>query len=193
MKNIKIVKNGFSIIELMIVVIIIGIVASSAIPSIEGIFQDRTQTVTRDMFVSAIQTAKREAIRRSRPTHICATADGDTCTTWGKVNAGWLVFVDENRDGELDDDDNIVVKQPVISSLAIKPCGASEGSLSKHLQFHSFGLTTATRLLINSNYGDNTKEDVYDRLIEINSTGRINHKFIKDESTGIINCASDSE
>ncbi len=193
MKNIKIVKNGFSIVELMVVVIIIGIVAGTAIPSIESMMQNRTQTVTRDMLVGAIQTAKREAVRRSRPTFLCASTNGTNCDlAWDTAdqssNAGWLVFVDENRSLTFNNGDRIVVSQPNIRSQSISTC-AGTVLINGMIRFQSFGLTNNVRFIIDSGSNGANTDDVYDRVMTINSTGRINHNF-DDNGTNIVNCAS---
>ncbi len=187
MKNVKIVKNGFSIVELMIVVIIIGIVAGTAIPSIEAMMQNRTQTVTRDMLVGAIQTAKREAVRRSRPVLLCASTNGIACDlTWNnadqQVNAGWIVFVDENRSDLLDNGDRIVTSQPNIRSQSVSTCAANS-TLNPNgmIAFQSFGLTNNVRFLIDSGFNGANTPDIYDVILGLGATGRINNNF--DDNT----------
>lgn len=92
--------SGFSLIELMVVIAILGTLASLAAPSFsESIKRYRIASV-RDDLIGSIQFARSEAIRRGvavslkrTTTASCAPATADE---W---DCGWEIFVDRNANG----------------------------------------------------------------------------------------------
>ncbi len=98
MKN----QNGFTLIELMIAIVILGIMASVAVPSFESFLRKNQRSSIYNNLVGTISLARLEAIKRSRVVAICASADQATCGTTAAWNDGWLVFVDDNGNSVLD-------------------------------------------------------------------------------------------
>lgn len=96
-------QNGFSIIELMIVIVIIGIVGAFAIGQYAGAGDNfRTQNVARELKVS-LERARFDSVKR-RPTTVAEMA---------KVvingSDGFTVDIDRNQNGQLDSLDTKVV------------------------------------------------------------------------------------
>ncbi len=88
---------------------IAGILMALASPALRAVLQNnRAYTISKE-FVSMLSYARSEAIKRGVSVSICAASDNtlSACETgssyindasWGN---GWLVFVDENGDGDL--------------------------------------------------------------------------------------------
>ena len=81
-------QSGFTIIELMIVITVIGIMAAFAGPSFTTMIDNNRITTQTNQFILSLQIARSEAVKRGRPTSVAAT-DGSSWTN------GWQVL-DEN-------------------------------------------------------------------------------------------------
>jgi type IV fimbrial biogenesis protein FimT len=99
--------KGFTLIELMVVLLIASILLGVAIPSfVDMSVRNRLVTTSND-FVSTINLARSESIRRSATVTVCGSDDGANCDAdaW---SSGWIVFADVNGDGVKDPADTIV-------------------------------------------------------------------------------------
>ncbi|HJV50311.1 MAG TPA: GspH/FimT family pseudopilin [Noviherbaspirillum sp.] len=95
-------RHGFTLPELLIVIAVIGILASMAAPNFRDMIQRLRISAAANDFLSAIYLARAEAIRQgSRVDLVPADASGD----WSR---GWVVFIDENGNQRPDGGERIV-------------------------------------------------------------------------------------
>lgn len=92
-------NGGFTIVEMLVVMAIIGILAAIAIPSFRGFTDGSNVTATVNDLVSAFNLARNEAVTRGTNASICKSADKVTCVTTGTWAQGWIVFTDFNGNG----------------------------------------------------------------------------------------------
>ena len=88
--------RGTSLLELLVTMSVVGVLFSAAIPSFID-FSVRNRIVSySNEFISAINLARSEAIRRGTTVSICHSDDDATCS--GSWSSGWIVFA--NTDGD---------------------------------------------------------------------------------------------
>lgn len=91
--------------ELLVSILVISILVALAVLNFRSLTNNSLRSVILDNFVENVQFAREEAIKREASVVICKSSDGRSCTTSGEWEAGWLVFVDQDNDGILEDID----------------------------------------------------------------------------------------
>lgn len=108
MPAMKQASRGFSVIELMVVVTILGLLLGLAVPTFRQFTRNNSVTSAQNDLVTSLNLARSEALRRNRPVSVCASEDGLTCgddTEWAD---GWIAFTDRGTAGTLDGDDVVL-------------------------------------------------------------------------------------
>jgi type IV fimbrial biogenesis protein FimT len=83
-------QTGFTLIELMTVVVISAILLVIAVPSFENLIKRSNVDSIQSKLSSAFATARTEAASRNKVVAICASNDRATCTG-NHWNDGWIV------------------------------------------------------------------------------------------------------
>lgn len=98
MKNIR----GFTIIELMFVILIGATLAVLAVPSFKNFIEKGRVTVATNELVTAFVIARSEAVNQESFTCVCssatATANPPACNNNNNWEDGWIVFLDNAGD-----------------------------------------------------------------------------------------------
>lgn len=100
---------GFTLIELMIVIAIVGILLLVVAPDFGRFLADGRVNAAKDKLISSISLARTEAIKRGEQVVVCranaaatsCAGSGITATTESWAD-GWLVFADADADETLD-------------------------------------------------------------------------------------------
>ncbi len=133
-------KAGFTLVELLIILAILGIITSFAVPSYTGFMTENRLSNQNTTLMLDFIYARGEAATRGNRVTVCQSSDGASCNSagWG---AGRIIFVDNGTAGSIDGSDEIlrvsasIASQDSMSSnkadtyIAYKPSGVPSNNL----------------------------------------------------------------
>jgi type IV fimbrial biogenesis protein FimT len=90
---------GFTLIEMLVGLSIMSLVGALALPSVRTMIDSAQLIAASNGFVSSLQLARSEAIKRQDRVVLCKTADGIMCASTGGWEQGWIIFRDANNNG----------------------------------------------------------------------------------------------
>ena len=92
----------------MTTVAIVSIVAATAAPSLSSLVRSIQTTSISNTFISQLQLARSEAIKRNDRVVLCKSATGAACANSGEWSQGWIVFHDANNNAQLDSGETVI-------------------------------------------------------------------------------------
>ncbi len=129
--------SGFTLVELMVIIAMATILFTMAIPSFTSMVRNTRLATQANEFVSDLNLARSEAIKRGERVRVCKSADGTTCTGDGAWTQGWIVEVEGSGEllrarGILREGLALTGNQKVANSVIYRPDGstANNGSIT---------------------------------------------------------------
>jgi type IV fimbrial biogenesis protein FimT len=132
------IQTGFTLYEVLTTMLIVGIVLSLGIPSMQSFRQNSRMTAAANDLHSSFHLARSESSRAKTPITVCASANSmdDLPICGGNLQAGWIVFEDVNGDITVDADEAILRRYPPVQNgIVIKTTGPDD-----YFSFASTGL-----------------------------------------------------
>lgn len=87
-------KRGFTLIELVITVALAAILLTIGVPSFQQMIRNNRAATHANEFMSALNLARSEAVKRSVRVSLCPSTNQVACTGGTDWSDGWIVFVD---------------------------------------------------------------------------------------------------
>jgi len=178
-------KKGFTLIELMVVIAIVAVLTTLAVPSFKQMIQSNTISSAINALMSDLRFARSEGIRRGGGVVVCHSdapeASSPTCTTGANWKTGWIVFHDQNNDGTKDATDPVLKVQGALIGIdSIAEVNTSTGKFDFTATGRTVGLTASTGIKFGgSNYATEQQRvlcvGISGRaLIGVDANGKIN-------------------
>ncbi len=102
--------RGWTLIEQLMLVAIVAVLASIAVPPMQGMLaRSRLRSAQMDL-IAGLQQARYLAISRGLPAIFCPSRDGGTCRKSSRWEQGWLIAID--RDGNDQPDRSVLYTGP---------------------------------------------------------------------------------
>lgn len=165
--------KGFTLLELMVVLIIMGILAAFAAPSYRRMIAAGKVRDFSERWQTAFYYAQKEALQRNDRVQLCATSDGINCATGpdaGNFAKGWMV-VAPNDSGGVEVLQDTAINVPDLTATFNNPIRGCNSALcflhNGRLPSNFLGATLTISLPI----GDSGKSVT--KALVLNTAGRI--------------------
>ncbi len=107
--------RGFTAVELLFSLAIVGLVTALAVPSFRDFLQNNRTAEEANALVGALALARNEAVTRGVPVSVCSSTDNATCADDPDWTTGWIVFTDAVAPvGSVDAPDTVLRALPAL-------------------------------------------------------------------------------
>ena len=151
--------RGFTLIELMVSVAVLGLLTALAIPSFASLLQRKQIEAFNNEFRASINYARQQAQRTGQRTTVCKRVPGqNVCATNGAQGweAGWLVFhdvspgfasaasTDNNNVLDTGAGETLLKVKDAVTAFTASTAGPGTQTLQPYIAFNGQGLNAAT-------------------------------------------------
>lgn len=133
--------RGFTLIELMVTISLVAILAAIAVPSFQTLILNNRMATQSNDFLSSLQLARSEAVKRGATVSLCKSANAASCTTAGTYAQGWIVFADTDSDSIVDAGEAVIQAYgPVAGGSTL----TGSGTVANAITYTARGFTSLT-------------------------------------------------
>ncbi|WP_313348743.1 GspH/FimT family pseudopilin [Stenotrophomonas sp.] len=110
-------SKGFSLVELMITLVVIGVVAAIAFPNFQNLIRSNRVATAQNELIGLVNLARSDAIRNNNGGAVCGSSNGTGCDgQWAK---GMLAFSDSNGDGAFSSGETVLRYSAVNGAMTV--------------------------------------------------------------------------
>jgi type IV fimbrial biogenesis protein FimT len=165
--------QGVTLPELLIVIAIVGLLATLAVPSFKRLIQANAISSGVEMFMADLRYTRSESIKRGGGVVMCRSdAPENTEPTCGKDStlgwqSGWIIFHDLDGNGKKNETETLLRVQAPLTGID----SINESRAAKTFKFTATGRLTLN-LTTHLQFGGNKTPNDIERLVCINVAGR---------------------
>lgn len=181
-------KRGFTLIEVLVVIAILAILVSLAVPSFAGLIASTSVSRAVNGFISDTRYARGEGMRRGKTVTICRSANpaaaipvcsgGDGSAVGGWME-GWVVFFDDNGNGVFNNGTDTVLRAQEAATgisdfFAVAANATPPVATGNRITYDATGRAVGQqgRWLVHAS-GSLSSNNSYTRTLCMNSVGRV--------------------
>lgn len=133
--------RGLTLIELLVTLSVLSILLAVGVPSF-GQFttNNRLSSYTNTLF-SHLSLARSEAVKRNTRVAICKSSNGSACTSSGDWSQGWVIFVDQDNNANIDSSEQVITTAPALSTGF---SFSGNGNVSDYISYDGQGIPKLT-------------------------------------------------
>jgi type IV fimbrial biogenesis protein FimT len=156
-------NSGFTLYELLMTLALVAIVATVGVPSFGSLLANSRLRAEANALFESVHLARKESIVRRRAVTLCPSLDGLSCDPGNQWSAGWIRFVNTDRDDPPIRDD----EEPILYHHVVQP-GSLIDSNRKGFTLRSTELRATNGTLIVCDAMDRAEA----RAVVVSYTGR---------------------
>ena len=94
---------GFTLPELLVTMTVVTTLATGGTSTMTWLIQENRMVAEINRFVTVLQLARNESVKRASRIVLCPSADGENCGTSREWNSGWILFQSGDRERDADE------------------------------------------------------------------------------------------
>jgi type IV fimbrial biogenesis protein FimT len=96
-------QHGLTLPELLVSLAIVSTLTAGAASQLHSLIQNNRMVAEVNLFVTALQLARSEAVKHGRRVVLCPSMDQVNCGNSSAWSYGWMLFASDNREREADE------------------------------------------------------------------------------------------
>jgi type IV fimbrial biogenesis protein FimT len=128
--------RAFGLIELLVALFVAVLLLGLAVPAYgDWVASQELMNEARHL-ADSMNMARAAAINSGHRVNLCQTAGGGQCLNAGRWEGGWILYVDGNRNGQVDAEEKVLwTEQPAAPGITL----AANGPLLHYVSYTSLG------------------------------------------------------
>lgn len=158
--------KGFTLIELIITLAIVGILSGYAMPSFYQLKLNKHMESERNRLTGSLHFARNQAVILNNYVIVCPSTSGNACDNQSNWHQGWIIFIDVNKNRAYDVEDTLLRYEDAMAG----DLTAISSINRQKIRYNNIGFAPGTNLSIN--FCDDRGEE-FAKSIIVSNSGRV--------------------